>query len=274
MYNYEELHKEYLNGKEIRELSIEYGIHVQTLYSGFKRNNLPTILDRKGSKKIDHFFFSKIDTEQKAYFLGLWYADGYTYVSPHGKNMIGIKLHYVDINILEKFRNLVSPDSNITIENNTRILRISSNQLYTDLHNLGCTKKKTREFSPPNIKEEYYRHFIRGYLDGDGTIAKRSSRPNQLQINICSINKDTLDWMKEILINKDVNTVIYKENRKGKILKTPNGYSNICENIYRLCFTTHEGRIKLYNYLYDDANLYFNRKFAIYTEYYNKQITN
>ena len=57
---------------------------------------------RKKSRKyhIDHNYFEEIDTEDKAYFLGLFFADGYNYEKKHH---MSISLYEKDKDILIKF---------------------------------------------------------------------------------------------------------------------------------------------------------------------------
>lgn len=50
---------------------------------------------------LDEFFFDNIDTEEKAYWLGFFFADGYLTQS---SNAVGIELKATKIEHLEKFR--------------------------------------------------------------------------------------------------------------------------------------------------------------------------
>lgn len=120
-------------------------------------------------------FFDIIDTELKAYILGFLYADGF--ITTDGR--IGITLNIKDKEILELIRDSLSPNSKIVYVNYQNIkrapqvkLRFRSFQLYKRLIELGFTIDKTHTNCEilSNIPEQYKKHFIRGYCDGDGSV--------------------------------------------------------------------------------------------------------
>ena len=49
----------------------------------------------------------------------------------------------------------------------------------------------------PIIKDELYNHFIRGLIDGDGTISNRSK--NTLDIRLCSYSEEVLKDIKSLI---------------------------------------------------------------------------
>ena len=60
---------------------------------------------------FDEFFFDKIDTGEKAYWLGFIYADGYL----DNRNGVGIELDVKDKNHLEKFKKALQAELNVKI---------------------------------------------------------------------------------------------------------------------------------------------------------------
>lgn len=130
------------------------------------RDFTKTRYSRKGRHKIDIDFFKKIDTEEKAYFLGIMFSDGSV-----SKNQFYLKLN--DEDIVVKFKEVLKCDYPIRHNENpyyNYILEVSSKEMCNDLINLGCTINKTKTIQFPNIEESLYRHFIRGFMDGDGCI--------------------------------------------------------------------------------------------------------
>lgn len=122
-------------------------------------------------------FFNEINTESKAYFLGLLYADGY--INDKLK-YVELTLHKDDCEIINQF--IVELKSNrkpVFIKNKKycRII-INSEKMVNDLIVLGCTNNKTHTLKfPNNISDKLMHHMIRGYFDGDGSIwctAKRN----------------------------------------------------------------------------------------------------
>ena len=55
-----------------------------------------------------------------------------------------------------------------------------------DLTNLGCCPNKTRALKFPNIPNSLYKHFIRGFLDGDGCIRVGKTLGNSLLDIACA----------------------------------------------------------------------------------------
>lgn len=60
-------------------------------------------------KNINDSFFEKIDTEEKAYFLGLFYADGCNYINGNASR-VALSLQEDDKKILEIFNNFIYPN--------------------------------------------------------------------------------------------------------------------------------------------------------------------
>ena len=61
-------------------------------------------------------FFENIDTEEKAYWLGFMYADGYIISNNgrYGQEQIGITLSTKDLGHLEKFKQSIEATNPIT----------------------------------------------------------------------------------------------------------------------------------------------------------------
>ena len=72
------VHQRYLNGESITKIAKENNVATDTIYRQFRRNGYKTIertiMNRVYS--LNETYFDVIDTEEKAYFLGLLYADG------------------------------------------------------------------------------------------------------------------------------------------------------------------------------------------------------
>lgn len=168
---YEEEHiKNRLSYSQIRE---KYNISRGT-WDYWIRQKLGKNADqRKYVCKDD--FFDNIDSEIKAYLLGILYADGY--ISSDGR--IGILLNEKDVEILELIKKFIAPTSIIqhinyqNIKRNPQVkIRFRSKRLYKRLQELGFTTDKTHTNCNILLKIpfQYKKDFIRGYTDGDGCI--------------------------------------------------------------------------------------------------------
>ena len=245
------------------DLSEKYGVKESSLknrlaYLGYRWKN-PQITIPKYS--LDETYFETIDTPEKAYWFGFLYADGsisneksVLYVSQCNKNK----------ELLEKFVKAIKSDVPIrpfiTKEHEIRGKIVKSSQqfviclynkkLITDLINLGCVPRKTlkKEF-PAWLKPEFYRDYIRGYFDGNGSI---SSASKSSHFSICSMENHLLK-IKEILEEKC--KIVMRINSRFEDSKTKELVTSGKNNI-----------IPLFHYLYDNATSFLQRKYDIFNE--------
>lgn len=178
--------KEYQKGRSLTEISNELNIAKSTANYLFKEcgGQTRSLREINLKNKANENFFSKIDTEEKAYWLGFFYADGYIISKRKWQNYkIGIKLSVEDINHLRKFKKDIEYTGEVKIfqrrkryyknEKDICNIDISSNKLAEDLIKNGCVENKTLILKYPSkdiIPECLEKHFIRGLIDGDGCI--------------------------------------------------------------------------------------------------------
>jgi hypothetical protein len=170
---------EYLSGVSYKILSKKYNISTWSVGNILKKNNIKS---RVRKYKCNENYFEKIDTNEKAYWLGLLYADGYVRKRKqfNGKHkqggIVGISLKSGDEYLLEKL--IVDLDSTYKLTKQVKDdflsykLEINSVKLADDLVKLGCIPNKSLKLLPPNLTDELINHFIRGYFDGDGSIGE------------------------------------------------------------------------------------------------------
>lgn len=248
-YNDDEILKDKNNGLKISELIIKYSIKsVKTIYDIIKRNGRKKIIANK-RYTVNEKYFEIIDNEEKSYWLGFLYADGYVRLKNGRSGELRLKLQRNDKEHIELFKYcLLSTHKIIDIVSNVKIddkvyesecssVSIYNTKLVNDLINIGCTNNKTFTIKFPKIDENLIRHFIRGYFDGDGCIDKNG------KVSIISASFDFLD---------DVNKILNKQNINLNINKV--------DNHFVLAFRDKNKVKKFYNYLYDNSNIYLKRK--------------
>ena len=130
---------------------------------------------------IQEDFFDVIDTEEKAYFLGFLYADGYNNTD---RNSVNLSLKEDDKEILEILNNLLQPNKPLqyveikdTNSSNQYRLVIANKHISQKLVELGCDKAKTYSLMFPSeeqVPKHLVRHFVRGYFDGDGWVGEKA----------------------------------------------------------------------------------------------------
>lgn len=129
---------------------------------------------KKGSVRQYYFnesFFDVIDTEEKAYILGLIAADGYIDIE---EKSVSLQLHSKDEYILNKIKSLIGDTAPLykRKNKNSKTLTLSSKKLVKSLNLFGIVRNKTLSLSLPNLDTKFMKHFLRGYFDGDGWIGK------------------------------------------------------------------------------------------------------
>lgn len=229
--------------------------------------------------KVNHEYFENIDSENKAYFLGLLYADGCIY-QPKGNRQLTttIALQEGDEEVLKVFSKEVAGgqgkmfNSPSIAKNNWKkkfVVKIASNCIGNSLINLGCGIRKSSEgMKFPIIDEKYYFHFIRGFLDGDGSVLvqkvnyrykrktswflKNAYTENyKLRIAFSSTDRQFLLKIADIL---EIKNPYIKEKLRTKI-------------VYTFWIERIDDTTRVLNSLYKDATIFLKRKHDKFLEY-------
>lgn len=208
--------------------------------------------------------FKVIDTEEKAYFLGLFFADGSVSQLPrkesnYVKHQVQISLtdeqivrdihqHFPFFNLGEFDFSRYKPSWNKQFN-----LRKTSVELFNDLVNWGVRKNKSgansNDLFIPEIDKSLLSHFIRGFFDGDGSISFPSARPNLRIAEICGASYQFLSSIKSVLELNGVYCQPIKTKTKG--YKNP---------LFVLFWVNTMDILDLKNYLYENATIYLDRK--------------
>lgn len=227
-----------------------------------KENNIFINHDRRNHKyKYNENFFSNIDTQDKAYILGLFFADGCVHSK---RNAVSLGLQEIDKNILEQItkclvignknlrfaNNIIKNHKNVVSRKNTYTFEINNEKIKDDLIRLGCTPKKSFTLKFPNIDEKLQNHFIRGYFDGDGCMWV--SKKNKVDCVFSILG--TFEFL------ETVQNILYTKCglNKTKIQKQ--------SSIFRLQYGRKKSCDKFKDYIYRDANMFLRRKYDKFLE--------
>lgn len=90
------------------EIARELGYDWSTIKKIFYRNNIEKTPNNKVNHNINFNYFSKIDTEEKAYWLGFLFTDGSV-----RNNEIRFQLKAEDKYMIEKFKQCLNSDAKI-----------------------------------------------------------------------------------------------------------------------------------------------------------------
>jgi hypothetical protein len=236
---------DYLLGLSYNLLSEKYNICIWSIGNVLKKNN---IISRVRKHSCNENYFEKIDSKEKAYWLGLLFADGYVRKRKQfeGKykqgGVIGISLKEGDEYLLEKLINDLESTYKLFKQVKNEFLsyklEIYSSKMSDDLINLGCVPNKSLKLQPPNLECKFISHFIRGYFDGDGSIGIYDGRN---KFSLLGTN-EVLSWILSYFRNKGMKTI-------PKISKK--------KNIYQVQINSKLDIELIKNILYNSSDDYF-----------------
>lgn len=255
--------KEYCeNKKSLKDISDKIHRSKSTISNILKENNITIRSTKETSRKYTHNFdfFEEINTEEKAYWLGFIYADGFIETKrQYGEQKFGITLAIKDKDHLEKFKasiNATNPileykGSGYNKEGFFCKILLTSQKTVDDLKKYGVVENKTLSLKfPQNLRQDLIMHFIRGYFDGDGHITIANT---QFHFGFSGTEN--------MLMNIKNNF-----NSQADILKDKNIYS------FKIGGTIKA--LKELNKIYENANIYLERKYNAYKIIYKKYSEN
>lgn len=250
----------YCEEKDLSVLSNEFNIPVMSIYNCLRKER---VFDSKYGKEIhnnkvrkyslNEHFFDVIDTEEKAYFLGILYADGTNSLKT---GEVSLRLQENDIEVLKTLNNLIQPLKPIKFiprksesHENLRRLIINSKVVSNRLNELGIMPNKTFKLKYPKwLSENLHCHFIRGYFDGDGCVTFNKNN-KQLCIGFTG-TENMMTGIQEILIKK----ISFSKVK----LYTRHPERN--HNIKSLLYSGNGNAKRFYDYLYNNATIFMERK--------------
>lgn len=259
------LHNEGKSALEISKiLNLKYS---QPIYNYFKKMGWDRLsrdqYNFHKKYKVDATFFENINTEEKSYILGFIVADGHI---DNKTYRLTITLKDSDYTLLEKIRKAMRSThpikrgiirDNPYKKSNNKILKqctlsINGKALISPLIKMGLGGNKTytldstiMNYIPSNLTK----HFLRGYLDGDGNITwgKKYSSGNKYIIQVCGNEKFLLGSFQK---NFPSNCSLYKDK--------------ISKQCYIWKITNKSEVMRFLTYIYGNSTIYLDRKYRIY----------
>lgn len=234
------------SGIKRKDIIEEYGISNRH-YQNVIIKNGGELNKRVNKYSFNEDYFEKIDTEDKAYFLGFIVADG-------SVNEFRLNISQKEPDILFQFEKFINLKDGVRkhTKRNIHFLNLTSSKLVNDLNNLGIYQNKTMIVKYPNIPKELEHHFMRGVFDGDGCISIHKRREGSRdttdrgQVNICSGSRDFIEKYVDQLNEMCGIT-------KNKI-RCPRGTYSVID------WGSFSDIEKFYEFFYKDATIYLERK--------------
>ena len=169
--------KDYLGGATAKEAASKFGYSYMACFLALRQYGIQSRGRSEAHRKyaVNENYFDRIDTEEKAYWLGFLSADG-TILPQY----ILLRLAVKDKEHVYKFAHALESEHPITVRDAKACgktykfvgIRIGSSKLAKSLIQLGVTPNKSLTISPcDKISLELMRHYWRGVFDGDGSIS-------------------------------------------------------------------------------------------------------
>lgn len=212
----------YLAGKETaKQLGKDFGVSTVAICNLLKRRGIqPKRLNCFHPKySLNEDYFDDINTEEKAYLLGLLFADGCNYPK---YNRVTIGLQEGDVSILHRFAKEIESDRPLWYRKpngNTKgqyKFEMYSKKLCKSLASKGCVPKKSLILEFPTSKQvprHLLRHFVRGYFDGDGCLYTYGK--SRIKCNVVSTKMFCKALKGVVKSELGIDSKVYKKHTNG-----------------------------------------------------------
>ena len=237
-------------------LAKKYEVSHTSISSNLKRLSINVVRYPKKTQ-FDEHVFDIIDTEEKAYWLGFFAADGYICKRHH---TVGIALASIDKKHVEKFAKFLGCPDNVRFKKNSHTgcyrCDIGNQHLKSTLKSYGFDEDKSHTLKFPSeiiFKDRsLIRHFIRGHFDGDGTILFNKYYRKRTNDYRC-VRAMSVVGTKSFLMSLRE----YLELWESTVRKTG--------TIYTLA--TESRAQEVLDYMYKDSTIYLDRKYNLYKNF-------
>jgi hypothetical protein len=248
---------EYEKGVSVAKLSKQFRTSYCPINRVLKEANVQkrNLSDIHKLYNISEEVFEKIDTEEKAYWLGMLYADGY---NREDRGYVCLSLHEQDIDTILKFKEFTrytAPIKTIiTKTTRAKALTLYNQKISKDLALLGCVQAKTHKIDKPPIDARFYKAFILGYFDGDGGITFNKNEYNRPDVAITG-NLPLIDFIRKVVYD-ELNLNFYKKKR----------HKERNNNVWTISLCGTNVCLKFLRWIYESSSPRMNRKYNKYLE--------
>ena len=199
-------------------------------------------------------YFEKIDTIEKAYWLGFIAADGNI-----RKDLLRmrIELNIRDKEHLEQFKESI--ECNMPIKLTKKMdcescyVDVNSKDFCSNLVNLGITPNKslTLEINWSLIPKDLIKYVIRGYFDGDGSLNIYQGRGlDEWELSFIGTKNTLLFFQQELNINKKLFS---------------------CGKNFRFMLKSKKEILNALLYFYNDSEIFLDRKYEKVQDFFGSQ---
>jgi intein-encoded DNA endonuclease-like protein len=256
----------YQSNISCKQIGKQFSCSKQTINALLKKNSIEI---RDGSHaqqkyQIDENIFEIIDSQEKAYWLGMLTGDGWI----TNKNEFGLSLQQLDKKYIYNFKDFLKSNHPIlrkvnglkkdATESISYEVRITNKKIVSDLKKYGFTANKTHYIKFPNIDSKFLSSYILGLVDSDGSFCLKSHYKNK-EIKLLNFSfigpTEFVEIFQSILISK------------CNISKTKLGTQKNTDFIRVVEYGGYKNIYKIVKFLYNDSSIWMERKKSIAINY-------
>lgn len=229
-----ELHSQY--GLPVFKIAMLYDVAESSLRTLFNRHGIQT-RGHHTAKNDTNQYFHHIDSNDKAYFLGLITADG----SINGsKQQVQLSLIEEDKYILHEFCKAAALNTQVRInvrslpKKSDAYISFVSHQMVSDLEKYDIVPNKSQcNITFPSLDNKYMWHYIRGYFDGNGIAYSNGN------IGFCGCQSLVTGIRDYIVKTCNVDSVTVTYNTMNHIYYVTWGNRYTCYRIFQEMYDNH-----------------------------------
>lgn len=265
---YQRLELLYSNDLTCKEISTRLLVAENSITKMLRKRNVQirTWSENNRRYSLNEHYFDVIDTPNKAYLLGLLYADGCNHEAHYS---ITLNLQEEDRAVVEFMKKELEYEGPIHIRKlhdtnekykNQCVLCVNSMALSNRLKELGVVNAKSLILTFPEwLNEQLYSYFIAGYFDGDGCISYDEKRQK------CSTSiVSTMEFCNKL------SQIFSNIGCKHHIAHPKQCNSN---NTYVLRTCGNKSSLLLLDYIYNNNGFHMDRKYQKYLYFKEKYLT-
>lgn len=259
----EKIVDKYIKGCSMDEIGKEYNVSERTVASWLLKEKIK-IRDTGKISKVNQDIFDVIDSEIKAYTIGLITADGSV---SKKSNSVTICLTKDDGYLLEIINEKLLDGLGIMFLSHKEdkkprmVLNFSGGKIKNRLADFNIVPNKTYSLKELSslIPKEYYHHYIRGLFDGDGVCSyyKSHEKIRKVRIGYCSHEKEFVADFQSFLCEK-------LNLSKNKLFNTG--------GCWQCSWGSNHDIKAFFDYIYKDATIFLGRKHKKLFDYVNTEV--
>lgn len=170
------------------------------------------------------------------YILGVFVTDGSVrYKTEHAATECDLLSK--DGDWIELINETLGGTSKVVIKGNAKRIRFWNKEMFDWFVSRGCTPNKSLNIEFPTIPTQYLPDFIRGCIDGDGSIVytkylKKNKYYPKINVYLCGSSLGFLKSFENILLKREINSsFIYNPNgNKPEVIQHKNPHYRVVMN--------------------------------------------